>query len=74
MSRRTDHATAAKISAALAARAAFGERFAYHSAHLAGLLLPLVMEVFARPMWQTRERQAIARPVPDRRIKGKRSR
>jgi len=73
MSRRFDHATAVKISAALAARAAFGERFAYNSAHLAGLLLPLVKEVFARPVWQTRERQAIARPLPDRRVAGKRS-
>jgi hypothetical protein len=73
MSRRIDHATAAKIAAALAARAAFGERFAYNSAHLAGLLLPLVQEVFSRPVWQTRERHAIAGPLPDRRIAGKRS-
>ncbi|KQV54792.1 hypothetical protein ASE26_28755 [Duganella sp. Root198D2] len=73
MSRRIDHATATKISAAFAARAAFGERFAYNSAQLAGLLQPLVSEVFARPMWLTCERHAIAGPLPDRRIAGKRS-
>ena len=53
--------------------AAFGERFAHHSAHLAGLPLPLVAEVFARPLWQTRERHAIPNPLPDRRIAGNRA-
>jgi len=73
MTRRIDLAIAAKMSSALAARAAFGERFAYNSAHLAGLPLPLVTEVFARPLWQTRERHAIPNPMPDRRIAGKRA-
>lgn len=61
MSKRLDHVTAAKVSAALAARAAFGDRFAYHSAQLAGLQLPLVEEVFSRPVWETRERRTIVR-------------
>lgn len=67
MSRRIDHATASKVAAALSARAAFGDRFAYHSALLAGLLLPLVDAVFERPLWQTREHQN-GRMETDRRV------
>lgn len=61
MSKRLDHVTAAKVSAALAARAAFGDSFGYHSAELAGLQFPLVEQVFNRPVWQTRERPTSSR-------------
>lgn len=73
MSRRIDHVTAGKVSAALAARAAFGEHFARHSARLAGLRSPLVDAVFARPAWETREKNAFSGSVPDRRISTDRS-
>lgn len=56
MTRRTDFATAGKVHAALAARAAFGDRHAYQTARIAGLALGLVMAVFSRPLHQTRER------------------
>lgn len=73
MPRRIDHATAAKMSAALAARAAFGEPFAFHSAQLAGLLPALVESVFSRPAWETRERHGVPGAATERRIAGDRS-
>lgn len=53
-----------KVLDALSARAAFGERFAYHSAMQSGLELGFVRALFHRPLSQTRE-QALALGKPN---------
>ena len=73
MSRRIDPVTTQKITAALSARAAFGERFALHSATLAGLQPRLVEAVFSRAVWETREYRSLLRAVPDRRVSADRT-
>jgi len=71
MTRRTNFATAEKISLALLTRAAFGRDAGLRYARLAGLPIALVVEVFARvPVHARKEVQGI--PMPrDRRHAGR---
>jgi len=67
MTRRTDYATAEKVSLALLAQAAFGKQAAMRNALLAGLSPALVERILGRPQWNVRKEVEGVDVIKDRR-------